>query len=264
MKRLMLIVIIIAISNLLTACGFEVVDTGHRGIEVSLGKVIGEPLPEGLHWYNPLTSDITEFNVREEKWEEQTSIFTRDTQQVQVSFVVTYYADPSAILKIYKEVGDERALTEKIIKPVVLGSLKDAIGQVIADELVGKREIVTKAALSEVKENLAARNVVVTDLQFTNLDFDAAYEAAVEAKVVAVQRASEEKNKTVQVEEQARQTVATAKADAEAMKIKTAALQQSKSLVELEAVKKWNGVLPQYILGNGSVPFIDISKLGKN
>jgi regulator of protease activity HflC (stomatin/prohibitin superfamily) len=168
------------------------------------------------------------------------------------------------VTKIYKDVGGEYELTEKIIKPVALGSLKDAIGQVIADELVGKRESVTKSALAEVKENLAARNVIVTDLQFTNLDFDEAYEKAVEAKVVAVQRASEEKNKTVQVEEQARQTVATAKADAEAMKIKTQALQQSKALVELEAVKKWDGVLPQFIFGGGTTPFIDISKLGKN
>lgn len=263
MKKIVLTLVILTTSSFLTACGFEVVDTGRRGIKVSLGEIVGEPLPEGLHFYNPLTSDIREFNVREEKWDDNTSIFTKDTQQVQISFVVTYYADPKAITKIYKEIGDEDALTEKVIKPVVLGSMKDAIGQVIADELVGKREMVTKAALAEVKENLAARSVIVTDLQFTNLDFDDQYEKAVEAKVVAVQRAAEEKNKTVQVEEQARQTVATAKADAEAMRIKTEALKQSKSLVELEAVKKWDGVLPQFIFGGGTTPFIDISKLGK-
>lgn len=254
---------LIFLINLLTACGFEIVDTGRRGIYVSLGQVIGEPLTEGMHFHNPFTANIVEFNVREEKWEHKTSVFTRDTQQVEVSFVITYYADPKAVTKIYKDVGDETQLTEKIIKPVALGSLKDAIGQVIADELVGKRELVTKAALAEVKENLLARNVIVTDLQFTSLDFDDAYEQAVEAKVVAVQRAAEEKNKTVQVEEQARQTIATAKADAEAMKIKTAALAQSKSLVELEAVNKWNGVLPQFIFGGGSTPFIDISKFRK-
>jgi hypothetical protein len=225
---------------------------------------VGEPLPEGLYFYNPLTSDVKEFNVREEKWEKTTPVFTRDTQQVQVSFTITYYADPKAVTKIFKEIGDEDALTEKVIKPVILGSLKDAIGQVIADELVGKREIVTKAALAEVKENLAARSVIVTDLQFTNLDFDDAYEKAVEAKVVAVQRAAEEKNKTVQIEEQAKQTVKTAEANATAMRIQTEALSKSKALVEMEAVKKWDGVLPQFIFGGGSTPFIDISKLGKS
>ena len=49
-----------------------------------------------------------------------------------------------------------------------------------------------------------------------NLDFDDAYEKAVEAKVVAIQRAAEAKNETVQIEEQAKQTVKTAQAEAEA------------------------------------------------
>lgn len=263
MKKPLLALSILILSNLLTACGFEVVDTGRRGIRVTLGEVVGEPLPEGLYFYNPFTSDIKEFNVREEKWEDKTEVFTRDTQQVQVSFVVTYYADPKAVTKIYKEVGEEYALTEKIIKPVMLGSLKDAIGGVIADELVGKREAVTRAALTEVKENLAARSVIVTDLQFTNLDFDDAYERAVEQKVVAIQEAQKAKNETVKIEEQSRQTVVQAKAAAEAMRIQTEALKQSKSLVEYEAVKKWNGVLPQYIFGGGAVPFIDVAKIGK-
>lgn len=260
MKKL---TVVLALSQLVSACGFEVVDTGRRGIKINLGEVVGEPLPEGLHFYNPFTSDIREFNIREEKWESDTQVFTRDTQQVTVAFVVTYYADPKAVNKIYKEVGGEADLTEKIIKPVAMGSMKDAIGQVIADELVGKREAVTKSALAEVRENLAARNVIVTDLQFTNLDFDAAYEKAVEEKVVAIQNAAKEKNQTVQIEEQAKQTVLSAKATAEAMKIQTEALKQSKSLVEYEAVKKWDGQLPQYIFGGGAVPFIDVAKIGK-
>lgn len=251
-------VAVLVSSLIVSACGFEVVDTGNRGVKVNLGEVVGEPLPEGLHFYNPITTDIREFNVREEKWGSNTAIFTRDTQQVNVEFAVTYYVDPKAVNKIYRDVGSEEALTEKIIKPVALGSIKDAIGQVIADELVGKREAVTKSALAEVKENLGLRNVIVTDLQFTNLDFDDAYEQAVEQKVVAIQNAAREKNQTVQVEEKARQTVMSAKAEAEAMRIKTQALAQSKGLVEFEAVQKWNGVLPVNMYGSAPIPFLNL------
>lgn len=258
LMKLLSVATLLLTSTMLSSCGFEVVDTGRRGIEVSLGQVVGEPLPEGLHFYNPFTADIREFNVREEKWENSTAIFTRDTQQVTVEFAVTYYADPKSVTTIYKEIGDEDQLTEKIIKPVVLGSLKDAIGQVIADELVGKRETVTKNALAEVKENLAARHVIVTDLQFTNLDFDDAYEKAVEEKVVAIQNAQKSKNVSVQVQEEANQRVTTAKAEAEAMRIKTQALSQSKGLVEFEAVQKWDGKLPVNIYGSGALPFVNI------
>jgi regulator of protease activity HflC (stomatin/prohibitin superfamily) len=258
MKSLALIIL----AMFLTGCGFEIVDPGYRGIETNLGKVVGEPLAEGLHFYNPLTSDIKEFNVRQETWSANTSIFTKDTQRVELDFAVTYTPDPKSVTKIYLEVGRENDLVEKIIKPVVLGSLKDAIGQVIADELVSKREIITKAALKEVQENLASKNVFITDLQFTNLDFDDAYEQAVEQKVVATQMAQKAKNDTVTIQEQAKQTVATAQAEAESMRIKSAALSQNKGLVEFEIAKKWDGKLPVYMMGS-SVPLIDFSKIGK-
>jgi prohibitin 2 len=255
-------ILLVLLTLNLSACGFEVVDTGYRGVKTRFGEVIGEPLPEGLHFYNPFTSGIREFGVREDKWEAKTTIFTRDTQQVNVEFAVVYYPDPKFVHTIFKEVGSEKMLEEKIIKPVVLGSIKDAVGSVIADELVSKREIVTRASLKEVQENLSSRHVVVTDLQFTNLDFDDTYERAVEQKVVAIQDAQKAKNETVRITEEAKQKVTSAEAEATAMRIKSQALAQNKGLVEFEAVQKWDGKLPQYMFGN-STPFIDMRGLGK-
>jgi len=48
-----------------------------------------------------------------------------------------------------------------------------------------------------------------------------------------------------------------AQAKAEAIRIQTEALRENQNLIKLEAVKKWNGVLPQYMLGD-SVPLIDL------
>lgn len=252
---------ILLVGLMLTGCGFEIVDPGHRGIETNLGKVVGEPLAEGLHFYNPFTSDIKEFNVRQETWTAKTQILTKDTQLVDVDFTVTYAPDPKFVSKIYLDVGSRADLVEKIIKPVVLGSINDSIGRVIADELVSKREPVTKSALKEVSENLLSKNVLITDLQFTKLDFDDAYEKAVEEKVVATQKAQKAKNDTVTIEEQAKQTVKTAEAQATAMRIQSAALSQNQGLVQYELAKKWDGKLPVYMMGN-SIPLIDFKGMG--
>lgn len=260
MKRVSKVVMILTVGFLLQGCGFEVVNTGYRGIQTRFGEVVGEPLAEGLHFYNPVTSDIREYHVRQETWQSKTIIFTKDTQKVEVEFALTYNPDPKLVNTLYKQFGDESELVKKIVQPVVLGSIKDAIGQVIADELVSSREKITKNALAEVKENLLARNVEVTDLQFTNLDFDDAYENAVEEKVVAIQNAQKAKNRTVEIEEEAKQTVKTAQAEAESMRIKSQALSQNKGLVEFEIAQKWDGKLPQYMFGS-SMPLIDFSKL---
>lgn len=241
---------------LLTGCGFEVVDTGRRGIEVTFGKVVGEPLPEGLHFYNPLTSDIVEIDVREQKLEGETECFTRDTQTVKIKFAMTYYPKKESVHQLYQQFGRDYA--DKIVGQVVLGSVKDAVGQYIADELVQSREKVKAVAQQELTTNLASRGITVTRLDFVNLDFDEAYEKAVEAKVVAIQKAAEAKNKTVEVEENAKQTILSAKADAESMRIKSQALAQNKGLVEFEAVKKWDGVLPVNMYGSAPVPFLNL------
>jgi regulator of protease activity HflC (stomatin/prohibitin superfamily) len=72
----------------------------------------------------------------------------------------------------------------------------------------------------------------------------------------------------VQVREQANQKVETAKgnaestilnakAEAESISIRARALEQNAKLVQWEAVQKWNGTLPTYMLGN-AVPFIQV------
>lgn len=258
----MKIILIITAILTLSSCGFEVVDPGYRGIETNLGKVVGEPLAEGLHFYNPFTSDVKEFNVRQETWTSKTAVGTKDNQTVHVEFTVTYNPDPKMITRIYLEYGSEDQLIEKIVKPIVLGSIKNAIGLVGADDLIAKRESVTKAALLEVSENIIARHVITTDLQFTNIDFNDAYERAIEAKVVATQEAQKAKNDTIKIEEQAKQTVLTAQAQAESMRIQSAALAQNKGLVEYEIAKKWNGVLPVYMMGN-TVPMLNLNGLTK-
>lgn len=245
----------------LSACGIERIDEGYRGIKSVWGKYEDATLSPGLYFYNPISSGIDEVSVREEKLEIKTQCFTRDTQTVSVEAIVTYYPDPAAIAAIYSQFGSH--WENKVIEPAALGSIKDSIGQYIADDLVGKREAVKMKAQEEIKAALLTRKVNVTRLDLTNLDFNDDYERAVEAKVTAIQKAAEAKNKTVQVQEEAKQTVAKAEAEAKSMQIRSAALSQNKGLVSYEAVQKWNGQLPQIILGNGSMPMLDLKDIMK-
>lgn len=48
--------------------------------------------------------------------------------------------------------------------------------------------------------------------------------------------------------------------EAESMKIKSQALSENKQLIGYEAVKKWDGKLPQYMGGETPIPFINIQQ----
>jgi regulator of protease activity HflC (stomatin/prohibitin superfamily) len=241
-------------------CGIKVVDTGQRGIQTRFGKVVSESLPEGLYFFNPFTSQIVEMDTRVQRTDGETDTYTRDVQQAAIKYTLNYRLQQNAAHLMYRDIG--RDWEQKLIPQVVLGTLKEVVGKWDAVDLIANRDKAGTAAFDAIRENLAERNVEVSRFEITDISYTHEFENSVEQKVIAQQRAIEEQNRTKQIEEQARQKVLSAEAEAKSMQIRAQALEQNAKLVEWEAVQKWNGVLPQYMLG-GATPFINLNP-GKN
>lgn len=266
MKKFYALTALAALSLALTGCGVEVVDAGHRGVKKTLGKVDPTVLSEGMYFYNPFTSDIIEMNVQTLKQNGETMAYTKDVQQATIKYTLTFNLSPNAVPAVYENIG--RVWSEKLILDLVPDALKNVVGGKEAVELVAKRGEVAPAVLANLKARVAAKNVEaglsadtirISSFALADIKFEPAFEKAVEAKVVAVQLAEQEKNRTVQIQEKADQQVISAEATAKSMTIRAQALSQNKALVEWEAVQRWNGVLPQYMLGDGALPFINLN-----
>lgn len=240
-----------------SACGFEIVDTGHRGVETRFGEVVGESLPEGFHTYNPFTSDIVEMDTRVLRVDANEKTYTKDVQLTNLQYAVNFNLKRDAAHLIYREVGED--WQEKLVDPVIRGSIKAAIGRWDAVDLIANRDKATMEITEAIVRDLDAKNVTVVGFELTDITFQPEFEKAVEAKVTAIQDAIRSQNETVRFEEEAKQKVITAKAEAESMRIRANALTQNAALVEYEAVQKWDGQLPQYVLG-GATPFINLSQ----
>lgn len=246
--------IILAALAAMSVAACTEVPVGHKGVVVSQGTFEGVE-NEGLVWHGPLT-DVIPVDLRQIKWESETTAYTKDVQQAGIKFAVTYRLEPTAVKTVYRTVGEDWAA--KLIPQVVEESIKSVFGQSEAvKDAINNRSALQQRILAEVRTKLRAKSIIVEGFEIKDVRFSDAFEDAVEAKQVAVENANAEKNKTVAVQERANQAVIQAKAEAEAMRIKTAALAGSPKLVEYEAVQKWNGELPQYMMG-GSTPFVQM------
>lgn len=252
MKKLLLILTVFALSG----CGVHTVSTGHRGVKVSFGKVESEPLPEGLYFVNPFTTSIEELDTRILRYDGQTEAYTKDVQEATVKFTLNYRLQQNSVAMVYKSVGTD--WENKLVPQVVMQDLKDIIGQWDAVDLIANRQKVNDQVGADIKKSLADRAVDSVAFSITDFEFSGAFNHAVEAKVIAQQRALESQNKTEQIKQEANQKVIAAEAEAKSMKIRADALQQNPKLVEWEAVQKWNGELPTYMLGGNSMPFIQL------
>ena len=97
-------------------------------------------------------------------------------------------------------------------------------------------------------------------MSLNNVEYTDAFERAIEAKVVATQKAEEARNRTAEVQEEAKQKVLAAEAEAKSMAIRSEALSKNQNLVMYEAVQKWDGKLPVNIYGSAPTPFINSIK----
>lgn len=254
----LIVSVVLGLVFLVASCSsVNVVDTGHRGIKTVFGKVIGDPLPEGIYFTSPFTTSIHSVDIRTQKFEDKTEVYTKDVQTSTIKYAVNYSVKSDQAGELYKTVGAEFA--EKLIPQVVQGGLKNAAGKWEAVDIISHREDVRSEVETALKTTLAERGIVVEGFQMTDVEFTKAFDEAVEAKVIAIQSAEQAKNQTVQVREQANQRVIAADADAKAMQIKSAALSQNQNLVAYEAVQKWNGVMPNYMLNGGTLPFINVN-----
>jgi regulator of protease activity HflC (stomatin/prohibitin superfamily) len=253
-----IVVAIIAVAVLSVAgCGIKVVDTGQRGIKTRFGQVVSESLPEGLYFFNPFTSQIVEIDTRVQRTDGETDTYTRDVQQASIRYTLNYRLQQNAAHLMYRDIG--RDWEQKLIPQVVLGTLKEVVGKWDAVDLISNRDKAANTAFDQIRDNLAERNVEVSRFEITDISYTKEFENSVEQKVIAQQKAIEEQNRTKQIEEQARQKVLSAEAEAKSIQIRAQALEQNAKLVEWEAVQKWNGVLPQYMLGSGTTPFINLN-----
>ncbi len=251
------IVIVAVVVLSFAGCGIKVVDTGQRGIKTTFGEVVSKSLPEGIYFYNPITSVIVEMDTRVQRLDSETDTYTRDVQQAAIKYTLNYRLQQDAAHLMYRDIG--RDWENKLIPQVVLGTLKEVVGKWDAVDLISNRDKAANTAFDQIRSNLAERNVEVSRFEITDISYTNEFEQSVEQKVIAQQKAIEEQNRTKQIEEQARQKVLSAEAEAKSMQIRAEALEKNAKLVQWEAVQKWNGVLPQYMLGNGATPFINLT-----
>ena len=220
-----------------------------------------EVYDEGLHLKWPYIEAIKTLDVKTQNKEAQTQVYTKDLQQAIVDYSVNYNLNPSEVDKLYKEIGTD--YETKIIEPRVQGAIKDVVGKTEAQTLIANRTEAAQQVIEALQNKLHNEHINITNFEFKNIDYKDEFENAIEAKVIAEQDALKAKNKTVQVEEEAKQKVIAAEAEAKSMAIRAEALSQNKNLVEYEAVQKWDGKLPQYMMGN-SVPFVNLNTKSGN
>jgi regulator of protease activity HflC (stomatin/prohibitin superfamily) len=228
-----------------------------RGVISTFGKMNPEVVGDGLHFKWPFVQSVKKVNIQQKKFDGQENSYTRDVQTSTVDYTINYDLVKENVSTLMRNVGED--YHNRIVVPFVRRAMKEAFGNFTATEIVENRDEVRHQIEDMLRNTLDSAYFCNIQFQLTDIDFDDQFENAIKEKQVAEQNALKAKNVTIQVEEQAKQSVIKAEAEARAIKIKADALAQNPKIVDYERVSRWDGHLPQYMLGN-SIPFFNVTK----
>jgi len=230
---------------------FVVIEPGHTGVVVTMGKVEDNVLQEGFHLKLPFVQNVIKIDNRIVKLEVQTEAFSKDLQTVQTTLAINYRVDTNKSYSIYKNVG---ANYENIlVVPAVNEVLKAISSTYTAEESVTNRTLISDGLIKGLNKKLNDSGLYVTDVNIIDFDFSEAFIQAIEEKQVAQQ-------KLLTAETEKQTTIEQAQAEAESIKIKAEAEAQANkvlsesitnNIIEYNKIEKWNGELPQ-VTGNSS------------
>lgn len=260
---LVLVIIVLLLGS------FGTVPAGYIGIKTHFGAVKSTVEP-GIYFKLPFVEHIITMDTQTQKEQVAATAASNDLQQVTTTVAINFHVLPKDAGVIFQNIGAD--YQSRVIDPAIQESIKSVTANYTAEQLITQREKVRDEILALLTTKLAAYGVNADSLNIVDFKFSDTFNTAIEAKVTAQQNALAAQNKLQQVQFEAEQTVATAKAQAEAITIQTQAIQNGggQSYVQLQAIKvqqaaveKWNGVLPAQMIPGGAVPFINLTNQTK-
>lgn len=276
MKKRILIIPALIVLLILGILSVHVIPTGYTGVKTSFGQIQQEPIQSGtVNFTIPFVESIHKVNNKQQDKRIEAQIWGEASDKTPVyasDVMVTYQVLPEKSAWICANVSDIKNL---IGEELVASAIKSAMVELTPGEVTARTKIepLVQQKLSESLTQKYGEGVVfVHKVVINDMDFEEAYNAAIQQKSIAQQNADRQKieNAAAIAKAEADKQVAITNAEAEAQKtaIKAAAQAEankkiaeslSDTLIEYQTIQKWDGKLPT-VTGSTALVGIDAAE----
>lgn len=247
---------------------FVFIPAGYVGAVYDRGRgVLPDTLEEGLHIVIPFWQSVQLFDARLQEYtmttapdegavrrDDSLDAPTSDGQQVKVDATVLFRVDKNKVPKIWKNIGTD--YINKLIRTISRSQIRMVISRYSAAEIYSeKRQEAETVMAKEIADLLLPKDIIIDKVLLRAVYFSPEYSKAIEQKVIAEQLVKKAEFEVKQASQAAQAKIAEAKGLAEAQTLQKSTL--TLEFLQLEAIKKWDGKLPQ-VTGGNNAPFINI------
>lgn len=242
------------------------VPAGHRGVIYDAGSgVVQTERGEGLTVLVPFWQRLHNVDVRTQVFEYESFVQTKDLQEVTLPLAINFHIAPDAAAQLFQEVGFN--YVETIVEPAAFQASTQAAGQIQAIDIAQSRAELSRRITEIVAGPLSTHGIEVEFVSVKDAVFDESFIAQIKANEIALQRMVESERLVTVAENEANAAVRTATGQAEAERIRGSgtadanfAIEQSLTpdVIEWQRLSRWDGVLPQTLLGGGEDVIVNL------
>lgn len=199
-------------------------------------------LREGINFVNPITVKTKIYDLKLQKTEyTQIEGMSADNQTIGLSLAINWKLQPTHLKEIYQTIVGN--VEDTVMHNVIYEVSKASLGKFKIGDIAKNREDLRKVIEDNLKDRMTQYYIDIINISVVDVQFSKEYENAIEAKQVAEQNAQKAEYEKMVV-------IRAAEGQSRANQL----LQQSatKAVIQLEWLKKWNGVLPTVIGGNNT------------
>lgn len=248
-----------------------IVPTGYTGVKTSFGQIQEATIQSGkLNFTIPFVQSIHTVSNKQQDKHIEAQIWGEASDKTPVyAVIVTYQVLPEKSAWLYANVSDTKNL---VGDELVASAIKSAMAELGPNEVTNRTKIepLAQQKLAEsLNQKYGEGAVFINKVVINNMDFEEAYNTAIQQKSIAQQNADKQKieNEAAIAKAEADKQVAITNAEAEAQKTSIAADAQaeanrriaeslSDTLIEYQKIQKWDGKLPT-VSGSNALVSID-------
>lgn len=273
----------IIVASLFGMTGCSKVPAGYAGVKVNLlggdKGVDTEELGTGRYWIG-MNEDLFLFPTftqnytwsKSDERDESISFQTVEGLTVNADVGISYSIRKDKVTDIfqkYRKGVDE--ITGTYLRNMVRDALVTQASTLKIDAVygAGKAKLIS-AVEKETRNQVNDLGIVIEKIYWVGeLRLPPNVVQSINAKIQATQMTAQRENEINQSKAEAQKKIEDARGDAEstrlraiaeaeAIRIKSEALRSNPEVLQLEAISKWNGVLPTYMTDGAGTPFIKV------
>ena len=198
--------------------------------------------------------------------DESISFQTKEGLSVSADIGISYQVIPEKVPVLFQTYRKGlQEITDIYLRNIVRDALvtKASLQPIEAIYGSGKTELITEVQ-KEVSDKVKPVGIQIDQLSWVGeLRLPQTVTESINAKIQATQIAQQKENEVAAAKAEAQKLVVAAQAQAESLRLQKeqitpAMIEFRKVENQKTAIEKWNGKLPEYMMGGGALPFINI------